>query len=88
MKITRLFIIFITITIAHNVYAQNLLNEPESVTWDHINQQWLVSNYASGEIVAIDTTGEQTLFTGLLSSTVGLKREILWTLNKKTVSVI
>jgi len=73
MKITRLFIFFLIIIIAQKVIAQNYLNQPESVTWDHINQQWLVSNYASGEIVAIDTTGEQAIFTGLLSSTVGLK---------------
>ena len=49
------------------------MNQPESVTWDHVNEQWLVSNYASGEIVAIDTTGEQSIFSELLSSTVGLK---------------
>ncbi len=56
-----------------SAFAQNLLNQPESVTWDHINEQWLVSNYASGEIVAIDTTGEQSIFSDLLPSTVGLK---------------
>lgn len=56
-----------------SAYAQNLLNQPESVTWDHINDQWLVSNYATGEIVAIDTTGEQSIFSDLLNSTVGLK---------------
>ncbi|NQV18825.1 MAG: SMP-30/gluconolactonase/LRE family protein [Armatimonadetes bacterium] len=56
-----------------SAFAQNLLNQPESVTWDHINEQWLVSNYATGEIVAVDTTGEQSFFSELLSSTVGLK---------------
>jgi hypothetical protein len=55
------------------LFAQNLLNQPESVTWDHVNEQWLVSNYASGEIVAIDTTGEHSIFSDMLNSTVGLK---------------
>jgi len=73
MKQIKFIVIVLIIIVAQNAFTQNLLNEPESVTWDHINQRWLVSNYASGEIVAIDTTGEQTLFTGLLSSTVGLK---------------
>ncbi len=55
------------------LFAQNLLNLPESVTWDHINEQWLVSNYASGEIVIVDSAGEHSIFSDILNSTVGLK---------------
>ncbi|MBT3755435.1 MAG: T9SS type A sorting domain-containing protein [Candidatus Cloacimonetes bacterium] len=55
------------------LFAQNLLNQPESVTWDHVNEQWLVSNYASGEIIIIDSAGEHSIFSDILNSTVGLK---------------
>jgi len=54
-------------------FGQNLLNQPESVEWDHIHGQWLVSNHASGEIITIDDEGGQTIFSDLLSSTRGLK---------------
>ena len=76
MKKTILHIVVVMLVLLFSIktaLAQNLLNLHESVTWDHINEQWLVSNYASGEIVAIDTTREQSIFSDLLSSTVGLK---------------
>jgi len=50
-----------------------LLNNPDSIVWDHINNQWLVSNHGTGEIVAIDSENEQSIFCDWLSSTRGLK---------------
>ncbi|MBN1326915.1 MAG: SMP-30/gluconolactonase/LRE family protein [Candidatus Cloacimonetes bacterium] len=53
--------------------AQDLLDGPESVEWDHIQDCWLVSNYYSGDIVALDEDGNQSIYTDLLTSTLGLK---------------
>lgn len=39
--------------------AQNLLNKPEHVAWDPVNDRYLVTNYGNGKIVAIDTLGNQ-----------------------------
>ncbi|MCD4818709.1 MAG: SMP-30/gluconolactonase/LRE family protein [Candidatus Cloacimonetes bacterium] len=67
------FLILGIISITMMLFSQNLLNQPESVEWDHIHAQWLVSNHATGEIVSIDSTGEQSIFSDTLSSTRGLK---------------
>ena len=40
--------------------AQNLLNQPESVTYHAAENQYLVSNWATGHLVAIDSTGNQS----------------------------
>ncbi|MCD4818041.1 MAG: SMP-30/gluconolactonase/LRE family protein [Candidatus Cloacimonetes bacterium] len=68
------FIIFLLVSVCTFVnLSGQLLNNPESVEWDHINQQWLVSNHGSGEIIAIDSENNQTIFSDILSSTRGLK---------------
>jgi len=68
----RLIMIFVNFCFISILSAQ-LLNNPESVEWDYINQQWLVSNHGSGEIIAIDSENNQTIFSNLLTSTRGLK---------------
>ena len=46
--------------------AQNLLNRPESVVYDSLFNRYLVSNWATGNIVQIDSSGVQSYFvTGL-----------------------
>ena len=50
-----------------------LLNNPDSIVWDHVNNQWLVSNYGTGEIIAIDSENVQSVFSDWLCSTRGLK---------------
>ena len=42
--------------------AQNLLNGPECVSYDSLNNRYLVSNYNDGNIVAIDSAGYQSYF--------------------------
>jgi len=69
----KLYLFLLFLSILFNLTAQNLLNQPESVEWDHIHNNWLVSNHASGEIIAIDEQAEQSIFSDLLSSTRGLK---------------
>ena len=48
--------------------SQNLLRQPESVTYDTLRNRYLVSNKQNGEIIAIDSLGNQSKFkTGLVS---------------------
>jgi hypothetical protein len=42
--------------------AQNLLNRPESVVYDSLYNRYLVSNWANGSIVQIDSSGVQSYF--------------------------
>ncbi len=42
--------------------GQNLLNGPECVVYDSINSRYLVSNWNDGNIVAIDSNGNQSYF--------------------------
>jgi len=67
-------IIFILILVLSSLLqAENLLNMPESVEWDHINETWLVSNHGSGEIISYIDQQNQVVFNDFLSSTRGLK---------------
>jgi DNA-binding beta-propeller fold protein YncE len=54
------------------IHAQNLLNQPESVVFDAPHERYLVSNYANGNIVAIDDAGNQTYFDTTLTRIAGL----------------
>ncbi len=51
----------------------NLLNQPESVEYYSAENLWLVSNWGSGEIIAIDSLGNQSIFNQDLSSVAGIK---------------
>ncbi|MBI9037137.1 MAG: VCBS repeat-containing protein [Bacteroidales bacterium] len=50
----------------------NLLNNPESVVYDSVYKRYLVSNWEDGNIIQIDTAGQQSYFNTELSSTAGL----------------
>lgn len=58
----------------NNSFSQNLLSSPECVSYDATRNRYLVSCYASGNIVQIDSNGIQTnLLTGfgnVLSNTI------------------
>ena len=42
--------------------GQNLLNGPECITYDSLHNRYLVSNYNNGNIIAIDSAGNQSYF--------------------------
>ena len=47
-------------------FSVNLLNEPEGIVFDSVYNRYLVSNWRTGTVVQIDSTGEQSYFrTGL-----------------------
>jgi sugar lactone lactonase YvrE len=55
--IPLLIIVFSTPT-----YAQNYLNKPESISYDSIGNRWLVTCIGNGNIVEIDSLGQQSIF--------------------------
>jgi len=69
--IIRTFFIFL-IFICAGLNAQNLLNNPESIVYDHINDRYLVSNFGDGTIVQIDSNGEQSYFSTTLTRMAAL----------------
>ncbi len=44
------------------VFSQDYINQPEGVTYDSANNRYLVSNWADGAIIEIDSTGTQSVF--------------------------
>lgn len=64
-------IVLSTLLLPLMTFAQ-LLDEPESVTFDAIRNRYLVSNVANGAIVQIDSNGVQSYFNTDLEMTVGL----------------
>nr|NQU88954.1 T9SS type A sorting domain-containing protein [Bacteroidota bacterium] len=64
--------VILLLTLGSSLSAQNLLNNPESVVFDPQNNRYLVSNWGDGSIVQIDSTGQQSYFSQVLSSTAGI----------------
>jgi sugar lactone lactonase YvrE len=64
IKLATSFIIFFLFNLFS--YAQNLLNNPESVVFDSANKRYLISNWGDGAIVQIDSLGNQTYFSDTL----------------------
>jgi hypothetical protein len=56
-------LVLITLTISpllEEIHSQNLLNIPESIIFDSTHHRYLISNYSSGDIVQVDSTGHQS----------------------------
>ncbi len=64
--------ILVIILAANSVNAQNLLLSPESAIFDEAHNRYLVSNYANGDIIAIDMEGNQSYFNADLWAVAGL----------------
>ena len=59
----RYFTLILTIAVLSlPVFAQNLLEQPESVVYDLAENRYLVSNYESGNIVQIDSNEVQSYY--------------------------
>jgi hypothetical protein len=58
----RLWICISVLSIGGISIAQNLLSAPESVVFDALHNRYLASNYNTGHIVAIDSTGNHSYF--------------------------
>ena len=56
---------------AQSSLAQNYINGPWAVSWDLQNNRYLVSSYDNGRIVAVDTSGQQSIFASGLEGPTG-----------------
>ena len=68
----KAYILLVFVFTLHLSNAQNLLNNPESVVYDSIYDRYLVSNCGDGQIVQIDSSGQQSYFNTDLTYTLGL----------------
>jgi PKD repeat protein len=69
-KIMRPIISLFLLLISSGITAQNLLNEPESVVYDATHKRYLLSNWADGNIVQIDSNGVHSYFYSELGGNV------------------
>jgi hypothetical protein len=53
-------------------YAQNLLSNPESIEYDFHSNLFFVSNWGDGNIIQIDTSGQQSIFHAGFTRLAGL----------------
>ena len=53
------------------VFADNIIDTPESIAWDSVYNRYLVSCYGSGRVIAVDTSGEQTIFASGMGHCLG-----------------
>ena len=67
--ITTLFLF----AISSNCYSQNLLNLPESIIYDSSHHRYLISNYGTGDIIQVDSAGNQTYFVMASNAIQGLE---------------
>jgi len=65
-------IIVIMVFVSSVLFCQNLLNLPESAVYDSLNNRYLVSNWGSGDIVQIDSTGTQSIWLNNVQCFAGL----------------
>ena len=63
---------WIVLVLPGGIAAQTMLNQPESVAFDHQRNRHLVSNYADGIIVSIDSLGQESSLNTDLTHAVGL----------------
>jgi hypothetical protein len=64
-------IIIIINLIAGSNSAQNYLNGPECVSYDSLSNRYIVSNWTNGNVIEIDSSGNQSFFTTGLGHAYG-----------------
>jgi hypothetical protein len=62
MKIHALNSLFFILLSSAYLFGQNLLNGPECVVYDSLNNRYLVSNWTDGNIISVDSAGNQSYF--------------------------
>ena len=67
----HILIIYLMLLVT-NIFAQNLLNNPEGVVYDLSNNSYLISNYGDGKIIRIDSLGQQSIFNEDCNSLAGM----------------
>lgn len=67
--ITLLIVVLVN---SMSLKAQNLLNQPEHVTYDSVHQRYLVTNYGNGNIISIDLEGNQQVAISGITKCLGI----------------
>lgn len=62
MRALILLLLYVVLLLPAFCLAQNLLNQPESVVFDSVRNRYLVSNFATGHVVTIDSNGDHSYF--------------------------
>ena len=76
----RTKIVILLLALPLILLSQNLLDMPESVTYDSAQSRYLVTNVGSGDIIAIDDQGVQSTFvTGQSKRGILLKDDFVYT---------
>ena len=68
----KIYYIFFTFILSSSLLFGQSLSGPESIEYDEANNRYLISNSSNGQILELDSSGNLTLFTGLVSSPHGL----------------
>jgi len=58
----RIFLLTLLLPVSAAISAQNLLSGPQKIVVDAPRNRLLVSNYFTGDLVQIDSNGEQSMF--------------------------
>ncbi|MCW9096491.1 MAG: T9SS type A sorting domain-containing protein [Ignavibacteriaceae bacterium] len=82
----QVFIFLLPVT----VYSQNLLNGPNDIVFDSLNNRYLVANWAGNSIVAIDSLGNQSYFRSNITHAHGMeiKDSILFVVSYRNLLLI
>ena len=71
MRIKSTLFLVVQIFAVNLLSAQNLLNGPECVSFDSLNNRYLISNWTNGSIIAVDAEGNQSYFKQGLGHALG-----------------
>lgn len=66
-------ILLFVFLLSGSVQSQNLLNGPNDIVFDSLNNRYIVSNWAGNSIVAIDSLGNQSYFLNNVSHAHGME---------------
>jgi hypothetical protein len=80
MKFRTYLMITAVLVFSFNISFAQLLNYPESVVYDSLRYRYLVSNWSNGDIIQIDSLGQQSYFArnaGLLAG-ICIVGDTLW----------
>ncbi len=82
----QIFLFLLPVT----VYSQNLLNGPNDIVFDSLNNRYLVANWAGNSIVAIDSLGNQSYFRSNITHAHGMeiKDSILFVVSYRNLLLI
>ena len=86
-------VIIITMTIVSlcllcgTINAQNYLNGPECADFDELNNRYIISSWANGALVAMDTAGNQNMFFDFPGTVLGnvIKDSLIYFSNGRSI---